>query len=192
MQHLEIELKFKIQEDQLEDIQSSIESLGYISQWRKYEKTSMYDNRDFIMQKTNWRVRLRISWDHYELCYKKPIQDDSGIKKEIEYETVVGDADTTSKILNTMDFYEVSSYERYRTIYTHKNNTIKITIDEFPFSTFVEIEWDEWEIKSVAQELWFDFSHNLVKPCDTLFNEWRRSQGLEEKMIMSFDSYDQA
>lgn len=192
MQHLEVELKFRIDPAKLKDLNSSIENLWYVPQGRKYEKNSMYDNRDFLMQKTDGRIRLRISWDHYELCYKKPIKDDSGIKKEIEYETLVGDPEIIGKILNTMDFYEVSSYERYRTTYLHNDNAIKITIDEFPFDTFIEIEWSEAEIKLVAQELWFVFSENLLKPCDTLFNEWRKKNWLEEKMIMAFDSYDKA
>lgn len=190
-QHLEIELKFSVKNHSLVDIWNKLEQLWYIHQWRKYEKTSMYDNRDFLMQKTNGRIRLRISWEKYELSYKKPIMDDSWIKKEIEYNCDIVDPKMLSKILNTMDYYEVSSYERYRTTYIDSWETIQVTIDEFPFDTFLEIEWDEENIIQLAQELWFSLKDNLTKPCDTLFNDRRKSQWMSEKMIMSFDDYDQ-
>ena len=193
MQDLEVELKFRIDPNQLDKLKISIEKLGYVSaRWRVYEKNTMYDNPAQLMQLSDWRIRLRISWDQAEICYKKPIKDESGIKKEIEFETMVGDPATISKILNMMEFFEVSSYERYRTSYLNNTNWIKITIDEFPFDTFIEIEWWEEEIKEAASHLWLKFSENLTKPCDTLFNERRKERGLAETMIMSFDSYNQA
>jgi predicted adenylyl cyclase CyaB len=189
--HVEIELKFSIKNLSLLDFWKKLEQLWFTNKWKKYEKTSMYDNRDFLMQKTNGRIRLRISWEKYELSYKKPIVDDSWIKKEIEYNCDIANPDTLSKILNTMDYYEVSSYERYRTTYMDSWELIQVTIDEFPFDIFLEIEWDEQRIIQLADDLWFSIKDNLTKPCDTLFNDRRKSQWLAEKMIMTFDDYDQ-
>lgn len=188
---LEVELKFSIQDQSLSELWEKLEHHWFINKWRKYEKTSMYDNRDFLMQKTNGRIRLRISWNEYELSYKKPIIDDSWIKKEIEYNCNIASPDTLSKILNTMDYYEVSSYERYRTTFEDSWKTIKVTIDEFPFDVFLEIEGNEDGIIQLAETLWFSLQENLTKPCDTLFNERRESHWLWEKMIMTFDDYDQ-
>lgn len=189
-QSIEVELKFSLKGKDLEILEQQLIWLWLHKLWRKYEKTSMYDNRDFLMQKTDGRIRLRISWEKYEISYKKPIKDESWIKKEIEYNCSIEHPENLSKILNTMDYHEVSSYERYRSTFINNDHTVNITIDEFPFDTFLEIEWDEEIIIEYANKLWLSLKENITKPCDTLFNERRRSQWMEEKMIMNFDSYD--
>ena len=86
-----------------------------------------------------------------------------------------------------MEFTPTTSYERYRTTLTNK---VKATIDEYPFTTFLEIEGDEDEIKRVAGELKLDLKDNLTDPCDTLFQKWRKKMGLDFKPHMLFDDYD--
>ena len=190
-QDVEIELKFSIKNESETELWKKVELLWFTNMWRKYEKTSMYDNRDFLMQNTNGRIRLRISWEKYELSYKKPIIDDSWIKKEIEYNCDIANPDMLWKILNAMDYYEASSYERYRTTYLDLWESVQVTIDEYPFEIYIEIEWDEENITKVADDLWFLLNDNITKPCDTLFNERRKNHWMWEKMIMSFDDYDQ-
>jgi predicted adenylyl cyclase CyaB len=190
MQGIEIELKFQVNDNQIISLSEKIELLWFISQWKKHEKTIMYDNRDFLMQKTNGRIRLRISWDLCELSYKKPLMDDSGIKKEIEHETSVGNAEVMNNILNDMDYFEVSSYERYRTTFLSNKSDVKITIDEYPFDNYLEIEGAEEEIISIGEFLKYTIEDNLTKPCDTLFNERRKAHGLEQTFVMSFDAFD--
>lgn len=190
MSYLEVELKFELDPAQIDNLIEKVIELGYSNQGRKYEKNTMYDNPQGLMQTTNGRVRLRVSWNHAEFCYKRPIKNDSGIKKEIEYETIVTNADATSKILNAMEFHEVSSYERYRTTLIHEKDQIKITIDEFPFASFMEVEGEESQIKEVASRLHFDMKDNLTKSCDTLFNERRKVHWLPETNVMDFKTFD--
>jgi hypothetical protein len=66
----------------------------------------------------------------------------------------------------------------------------KVEIDENPFSNFIEIEGDENDVKGIALDLGFDLVEALTKPCDTLFNEWRKGQGLSFSLHMRFDDYD--
>lgn len=184
---IEIELKFQIEKKDIRKIIESLKNLGYVLEIQRiYEKTVMYDNPQGVMQTTNGRIRLRASGKKYELCYKKPIPRE-GIKTEIEYEIEVSDFETTEKILEMMEFTPTTSYERHRTVLV---GAVKITIDEYPFSSFIEIEGEEEDIKKVALDLGFNIKDNLTDPCDTLFQKWRKEQGLPFKPHMLFKDYD--
>lgn len=183
---IEVELKFEIKKEKIEGLVSQLKKLGFTASKRIYEKTVMYDNPQQLMQTTDGRVRLRVTGDKCEFCYKKPLTRE-GVKKEIEHEVVVSDFDTTEKILGAMEFTSTTSYERYRTTLTNK---VKVTIDEYPFATFLEIEGEEDEIKKVAGELKLDLKGNLTDPCDTLFQKWRKERGLGFKPQLLFKDYD--
>ena len=182
----EIELKFNIQS--LSALKKNINSAGAELVYdRRYEKTTMFDNETELMQITDGRIRVRTSGARNEISYKKPITRE-GIKKEIEYETEVKDAKIIELILKEMGFLPTSSYERYRTEYILDN--VKITIDEYPFDNFVELEGRENDILNIASLLKLDITQNITLSCDTLFLKWREARGLMPKMEMSFDGYD--
>lgn len=186
---VEIELKFLINKNEISEVLGRLRQMDYIIGPRNYEKTTMYDNPDQLMQSTDGRIRLRIAGENSELSYKKPLTR-QGIKKEIEYEVVVSDHDTTQKILKEMQYMPVSSYERYRTTITNKKNGIKVTIDEFPFADFIEIEGKEKLIRSLAEALHLNIGDNITKSCDTLFQEWRKDNNLAFKAHMLFEDYN--
>ncbi len=186
---IEIELKFKIEENQINSILENLQRIGFsFGHSRFYEKTVMFDNKDKIMQKTDGRIRLRSSGDLIELGYKKPLTRE-GIKKEIEYEVSVSDFELTEKILKEMGFYPTTSYERYRTLLIDNNKT-KVTIDEYPFAVFIEIEGEENKIIEIASKLDLNLKKNLTDACDTLFQQWRKERGLPFKPHMRFEDYD--
>ncbi len=87
-----------------------------------------------------------------------------------------------------MGFHRTTSYEKYRTSFNY--NGVKIEVDEYPFATFVEIEGKEDIVKKTAIDIGFDLSKSLIKPCDTLFTEWRAKKGLSMKLHMLFGDYD--
>jgi len=185
---VEIELKFQIKPKDAQKIIKLLKKAGYlVTQERTYEKTVMYDNPQRIMQKTDGRVRLRVSGKRSELSYKKPLTRD-GVKKEIEYEAVVLNPDAIEKILEMMEFNPTTSYERYRTAL--KKDHIKVTVDEYPFANFIEIEGEEKEIKNLAKKLGFSLRDNLTDSCDTLFQRWRKGKGLPFKPHMLFKDHD--
>jgi adenylate cyclase class 2 len=185
---LEIELKFQIKSEEIKKIIKLLKQVGFsVTEKRTYEKTVMYDNLQQIMQITDGRIRLRASGKKYKLSYKKPITR-KGIKKEIEYEVVVSDFTTAEKILEMMEFKPMTSYERYRT--TLERNHIEVTIDEYPFASFIEIEGEEKEIMELAALLGFLPENNLTESCDTLFQRWRKEKGLSFKPHMLFKDYD--
>lgn len=189
MPNIEIEYKFEINDKNL--IITLLNKIAQKSYDREYQSNIMYDNKDGLMQTTNGRVRLRYLGESGAkvLTYKKPLKSMNGAKKEIEYEINFSDKnEQIEKILNAMEFNITTSYERYRTEWT-LNNT-HITLDEYPFANFVEIEGEQKNIEEVAKILNLDFKETLDKPADTLFQEWRTKKGLPFKEQMRFDDYD--
>lgn len=185
---LEIELKFQIEAGDIRRLMVLLKRRGYlVTQKRIYEKTVMYDNSQQIMQFTDGRIRLRISNTRCELSYKKPITRE-GIKKEEEYEVIVSDFAVTEKILAMMEFRPTTSYERYRT--TLEKDYLKVTIDEYPFASFIEIEGLEKEILDLAKALGLSSSDNLTESCDTLFQKWRKQKCLPFRPHMLFKDYN--
>lgn len=186
--NIEVEYKFKLTES-ADKILSKLTELGYTISKRNYEKTVMYDNKAELMQVTDGRIRLRQSGDKYSLSYKKPLPAEPGKpKREIEYETSVGNFETIAKILETMEFSPSSSYEKYRT--KAEKDGVQVTIDEYSYQTFIEIEGSEEKIARVAELLNLNVKDHINLPADTLFNIWRKERGLPESMHMRFDGYD--
>jgi len=179
---VETELKFLI----VEEPEKFAKRFGELKN-RIYQKTVMFDNKQGLMQKTNGRIRLRQTGELTTLSYKLPILSEI-VKKEIEWETKIDNWQVGEKLLKAMGFSETTSYEKYRTSFDYLGS--KVEIDEYPFSTFVEIEGDENIVKKIALDLGFDLSKALTKPCDTLFNEWRKERGLPISLHMKFDNYD--
>ena len=183
----EIELKYEVHYNTMEKVLDKAKKLGFDIGKRLYEKTVMYDNPAGLMQVTDGRVRLRQTGDEVELSYKKPITR-NGIKEEIEHETKVGNFKIIEKILKKMEFFGVSSYERYRT--TIKDGKVKVTLDEFPFANFIEIEGNKKNILETSKKLGLDKINNITQSCDSLFQEWRAKKGLSFKPHMLFKDYD--
>jgi len=183
-QNLEHELKFEVKDiNKIRDLLIRLDG----KRKRVYEKTIMFDNKEKLMQTTNGRVRVRIRKPgKSEFSYKRPIYQ-KGMKTEIEYETEVEDWEALIAILKEMGFEPTTSYERYRT--TYNIGGCKVTLDEYPFATFLEIEGESQKIQEVAKTLGFDPAKSIDKPCDTLYTEWRLKQGKPPKAHMLFDDY---
>jgi len=189
MSNIETEYKFKI--DNRENIIDLLNKIAEKSYKREYQSNVMYDNKDALMQKTNGRIRLRYLGNSGKkvLTYKKPLESVNGAKREIEYEINFNDnQEQIENILNAMEFHITTSYERYRTEW--KLNNTHITLDEYPFANFVEIEGEQKDIEEVSKILKLDFSKALDKPADTLFQEWRKEHNLPFKGQMRFEDYD--
>ncbi|MBI4993741.1 class IV adenylate cyclase [Candidatus Wolfebacteria bacterium] len=181
---LEIELKFLLKEP----INNFIKKFPDVLIPEKiYQKTVMYDNSNGLMQKSNGRIRLRQTGKEVTLSYKLPLSSET-VKKEIEWETKIDSWIIGDNILKAMGFNKTTSYEKYRISFNYKK--VRIDIDEYPFSTFVEIEGNEKDIKKTALDIGFNLNKALTKACDNLFSEWRKARGLPQKSHMLFKGYD--
>ena len=188
-QDIELEYKFLVK-----DKMSLIRLLNNKSNQtgeRQYQSNVMFDNPQKLMQTTNGRVRVRkLGSDGKKiLTYKKHLPPENGAKREIEYEVNLDDPkDQIEKILGAIEFTPSTSYERYQTKWIL--GTVHVTLDEYPFGDFVEIEGKKMDIEKVSQELGFNLSNGLTRPIDTLFQEWRKAQGLGFKPQMKFDDFN--
>lgn len=151
----------------------------------------MFDNEVDLMQNTDSRIRLRLLGDGGKkvLTYKKPLKSENGAKREIEYEINFDDnEEQIEKILDAMAFHITTSYERYRTEW--KADKVHITLDEYPFADFIEIEGEQKDIEDIAKKLNLKFENAIDKLADTLFIEWRKERRLLFKGQMRFEDYN--
>lgn len=185
---IEIELKFKIDDNQIKKINSNPD---VVAEKEVYQKTVMFDNADKLMEHTDGRIRLRQQGNKISISYKRPLPSIGNEKKEVELETEVGNFEVMSNILRMMGYAPATSYEKYTIPLKLKNQSdIHIEIQKYPFETFLEIEGNKEEIEKTAEQLGFDTKNALIKPVDTLFTEWRLAKSLPFKSHMTFKDYD--
>ena len=185
---IEIEYKFLVKNKKA--LIKLLDRKGKLLNKREYQSNVMFDNPNGLMQKTDGRVRLRVLGETGTkvLAYKKPLKSKNRAKREIEHEIKFIDTNSNiEKILAAMEFSPTTSYERYRTEWQIGNS--HVTLDEYPYANFIEIEGPKKEIENAAKELGFNSSNGLTKPADTLFQEWRKERGLPFKPHMRFNDY---
>ncbi len=186
---IEVEYKFKVESK--EALIALLDREATKKKPREYQISVMFDNPQALMQITNGRIRLRTigGSGHKTLTYKKPLHSKNGEKREIEYEIRFIDTNgQIEKILEVMEFTPSSSYECYRTEW--QTGGVCVTLDEYPYSSFIEVEGPKDMIGKKAKELGFKLKDSLTKPTDTLFQEWRKERGLQFKPHMKFNDFD--
>jgi len=185
---IESEIKFLISTGRVPKIKEKILAIPDISfRGRFYEKVTMYDNADKVMDREDARLRVKqISTEKdrpeskVEFSYKRRIKADGGIKQEEEVETnFETDIASFVKIINKMGFQPTTSYERYRETYLTRN--IKITLDQFPFGYILEIEGNEDEIEKVCDLLGLDFKKSYPLSCDDAYVDLCKKKNLKPK-----------
>ncbi len=188
---IETEYKFFIADKK--EVIGKLNAIKKADYMHLFQKTSMYDNKERLMQKTDGRIRVRVLKIGKEikksLSYKKPLSSKNGAKREIEYEIFFSDNDQNiEKIINKMGFNLASSYERYQSLWVF--NDSKITLDEYPFANVLEIEGDYNKIIKIVNRLELNIEKSLTDPIDTLFNKWRKKQGLPFTKFMHFKDFN--
>ncbi len=146
---IEIEKKYRLTEEQRMQTIERLKSLSAESSEKEFEVNTIY--RNATLEAENAIVRLRRVGKKALLTYKKRFTSESSIKRQLEEETEVADADTVARILLQLGLTPLLVYEKYRT--TWRYDGTDITIDDLPFGWFMEIEGDEEAIKRVELQL---------------------------------------
>jgi adenylate cyclase class IV len=194
--NLELEIKFLISPKDISALKEKVLKIPTIFyEGRVYEKTTMLDNFDGLMQKDDARLRVReikenkedkYSKSKIEFSYKRRIKADGGIKQEEEIEnSFIADAASFFQILNKMGYKITTGYERYRE--TYKTQDIKITLDEFPFGYILEIESVEKNINKICDFLNLDKQKSYPLSCDDVYVELCEKKGIKPKDHILFD-----
>lgn len=187
-QSIELEYKFTVLDKRA--LVSLLDKKYSKKKNRQYQSSVMFDNPSGLMKVTDGRIRVRTLGEDGKktLTYKRPLPPKDEAKREIEYEIKFYDkSGNIEKILEAMEFTPSSSYERYQTSW--EAGEAHITLDEYPYGVFIEIEGPKDKIERVASELSFSLEDGLTKPADTLFQEWRKERGLPFKPHMNFTDY---
>ena len=149
---IEIEKKYRLREEQRESIVARLRELRAELSGTEFETNTLYRSPDRDLG--NAVLRLRRVDNHATLTFKKRFASESLVKRQLEEETEVADAEATEKILAHLGFVPSLIYEKRRQ--TWKFAETEITVDELPFGWFMEIEGEENDIERVERELSID------------------------------------
>lgn len=142
---------------------------------RRLQEDCLLDTADELLRRQRSVLRVRMEIGRSLVTYKGPVQP-SPMKLREERETVVGDGETMTYILERLGFRPWFRYQKYREEFGSENATI--AIDETPIGTFVEIEGGESAIVHVAAALGRGPEDFLVDSYRGLYVQHCESKGI--------------
>lgn len=133
---IEIEKKYRLTDEQFEQVKVDLEEFGAEYIGEDFEENNLFGNEEFKIKKAV--IRLRKIEDRTILTYKQAVASDSGVKRQIEHETVVEDAEQIEEIIKYLGLVKKVVYEKHRK--TWKFRDVEVVLDKLPFGLFMEIE----------------------------------------------------
>src|SRR5215510_12563287 len=109
---IEIEKKYRLTEQQRDSIVARLHELGATRQRSEFETNTLYRNPNIELG--NAVLRLRRVDNRATLTFKKRFASESSIKRQLEEETEVTDAEATERILGHLGFVPSLIYEKRR------------------------------------------------------------------------------
>lgn len=149
----EIEKKYRIAEEDRDRLAKALAELGAEFVGREFEENIIFSNA--ALREDEAVVRIRKTESRSLLTYKRRVESEFDVKKQIEHEVQISDAEVTASILNELGLRPHLIYEKYRD--TWKLRSVEIVLDELPFGLFMEIEGSITGIKEV--ELLLDIAN---------------------------------
>lgn len=133
---IETEKKFTLSNDQREQVLAGLKEFGAKYVGEDFEENTLY--RGGVLDQKSAVLRVRKIGDKTVLTYKQRIENDSDIKRQIEFETIVEKADELVSIIENLGFEKALVYEKRRQ--TWQFRAVEIVLDELPFGQYMEIE----------------------------------------------------
>ena len=149
---IETEIKYRLTEKQFESIQETLIEIEAEYVGEEFEENIIYSGE--MLQSLNAILRIRKIDDKTILTFKKRLPNESGIKEQIEHETVVEDATEIKNIIESIGCEKRLVYEKRRK--TWKFREIEVVLDKLPFGLFMEIEGTLLTIKEAEMFLGTD------------------------------------
>jgi adenylate cyclase class 2 len=143
---------------------------------RRLQEDALLDTADATLKRRGCALRVRAEAGRHFLTFKGPALP-SVMKLREEIETIVGDAELVTHILEELGFRVWFRYQKYREEFAYGDVTI--AIDETPLGTFVEIEGADVGIRSTAESLGRTESDYVVASYRTLFLSDCEKRGVE-------------
>ncbi|HEX8735880.1 MAG TPA: class IV adenylate cyclase [Pyrinomonadaceae bacterium] len=133
---IEIEKKYRLSARQYAQLSSVLEEIGAQLKGEDFEENTLY--RGGVLDEKNAVLRVRKIAGKTILTYKRRIQNELDVKRQIEYETEIADAEEIENIIENLGFVRSVVYEKRR--HTWNFREVEIVLDELPFGLFMEIE----------------------------------------------------
>jgi len=140
---VEIEKKYRIDASDRESIIAVLTEANAEFVGREFEENTIFSNEN--LRGLGAIVRIRKTDKRSILTFKRRIDDGSDVKRQIEHETEIADADSMRTIITELGLQPVLVYEKYRD--TWKFRSVEVVLDELPFGDYMEIEGSITAIK---------------------------------------------
>lgn len=156
---IETEKKYRLTESQFAEMLSVLEEENAEFTGEDFEENTIYSN--WRMRREKSVLRIRKTDQRTILTFKKRIQNNLAVKRQIEHETEVADAEAIKDIVESLNMKAAIVYEKRRKKWNFKNT--EVVLDTLPFGLFMEIEGKIMDIALVemiigAEE--FTVEHN--------------------------------
>lgn len=149
---IEVEKKYRLTQEQCAAVTERLMAQGALGSATEFEVNTLYRSPTLDLEKAI--LRLRRVGDRAILTFKKRYSTPSPIKRQLEEETEVADADAVERILVLLGFTPSLLYEKRRQTWIYGGT--EISVDELPFGWFAEIEGPEPNIETVELKLALD------------------------------------
>ena len=146
---IEIEKKYRLSKEQRSQILRRLRELGATHQKEEFEENILYAGEGIDGGRAV--LRLRRVGNRATLTFKKRFPSNSAIKRQLEEETEVSNADAVESILQALGYRVSLVYEKRRL--TWNLDETEIVVDDLPFGLFMEIEGLEPDISNVESKL---------------------------------------
>lgn len=173
---VEIEKKFILSAGQSESVIENLKQFGAKYVGEDLEENILYASR--VLETKNAILRIRKIKGKTVLTYKQQIENDSNIKHQTEFETVVEKADELEHIVEALGLEKILIYEKRRQIWSFRQ--VEIVLDELPFGQYMEIEGS---ITAIAEAEMLLELENFQVELETYPQLTRRFGVQKEKLI---------
>jgi adenylate cyclase class 2 len=142
---IETEKKYRLTEEQTAQVARELEAIGARFCGEDFEENMIFGGG--YLAETRAVLRIRKTGDKTFLTYKKRIESDLAVKRQIEHETEVSDAEAIEKIVECLGLKKALVYEKRRKKWKFRET--EIVLDHLPFGFFMEIEGSVTSIAEV-------------------------------------------
>jgi adenylate cyclase class 2 len=149
---IEIEKKYRIDAARRDEIVAELNEAGAEFEREDFEINSIYGGGK--LDENNAVLRIRTTESGAFLTYKKRIENQFDVKRQIEIETKCDDPAALAEIIKNLGFVPRLVYEKRRQ--TWRFRSVEILLDELPFGIFMEIEGSITSIKEAEMILGFE------------------------------------
>ena len=158
MSHLEIEVKFQI--DDLQAIRDRLVQIGAQGERRVFETNIRYEDPHKGLLSKNCLLRLRRDTRNILTYKSKAPQPDKRYKIHTEIEVEVSSFESMQQILESLGYHQAQVYEKWRE--TYRLEEVVFCLDTMPFGTFLEIESNTKNIETYAEKMNLEWPRRIT------------------------------